>query len=69
MEEKDIESLRHTTWMCQYYVVFTLKCRWMAIYMQIKKRYDIGKILRTLCNQKGMEIIKAKRVKTISTCY
>ena len=58
MKEKDIASLQHTTWRCQYHVVFAPKCRRMAIYGQIKK--DIGQILRTLCDQKGVEIIKAQ---------
>ena len=58
MKEKDIASLQHTTWRCQYHVVFAPKCRWMAIYGQIKK--DIGQILRTLCDQKGVEIIEAQ---------
>ena len=32
MKEKDIASLQHTTWRCQYHVVFAPKCRRMAIY-------------------------------------
>ena len=58
MKEKDIASLQHTTWRCQYHVVFAPKCRRMAIYGQIKK--DIGQILRTLFDQKGVEIIEAQ---------
>ena len=58
MKEKDIESLQHTTWRCQYHVVFAPKYRRMVIYGQIKK--DIGQILRTLCDQKGVEIIEAQ---------
>lgn len=41
---KDIDSLSHTTWRCQYHVVFAPKYRRMVIYGQIKK--DIGQILR-----------------------
>ena len=48
--EKDIASLQHTTWRCQYLVVFAPKYRRMAIYGQIKA--DIGVILRKLCEQK-----------------
>ena len=40
MKEKDIESLQHTTWRCQYHVVFAPKYRRMAIYGQIRR--DIG---------------------------
>ena len=58
MKEKDIESLQHTTWRCQYHVVFAPKYRRMVIYGQIKK--DIGQILRKLCEQKGVEIIEAQ---------
>ena len=65
MREKDIESLQHTTWRCQYHVVFAPKYRRMAIYGQIKKdigqiKKDIGQILRKLCEQKGIEIIEAQ---------
>ena len=58
MKEKDIESLQHTTWRCQYHVVFAPKYRRMVIYGQIKK--DIGQILRKLCEQKGVEIIEVQ---------
>ena len=43
-ENKDVDSLSHTTWRCQYHVVFAPKYRRMVIYGQIKK--DIGQILR-----------------------
>ena len=56
--EKDIASLQHTTWRCQYHVVFAPKYRRMAIYGQI--RTDVGVILRKLCEQKGVEIIQAE---------
>ena len=58
MKEKDINSLDHTTWRCQYHVVFAPKYRRMVIYREIKA--DIGKILRQLCQQKGIEIIEAE---------
>lgn len=58
MKEKDINSLDHTTWRCQYHIVFAPKYRRMAIYGEIK--VDIGKILRQLCQQKGIEIIEAE---------
>ena len=56
--EKDIASLQHTTWRCQYHIVFAPKYRRMVIYGQI--RADIGQILRKLCEQKGVEIIQAE---------
>ena len=58
MKEKDISSLEHTRWRCQYHVVFAPKYRRMAIYGEIKA--DIGVILRKLCEQKGIEIIEAE---------
>lgn len=58
MKEKDIISLEHTTWRCQYHVVFAPKYRRLVIYNEIKK--DIGQILRQLCKQKGIEIIEAE---------
>ena len=58
MKEKDINSLDHTKWRSQYHVVFAPKYRRMAIYGEIK--VDIGKILRQLCKQKGIEIIEAE---------
>ena len=58
MREKDINSLDHTSWRCQYHIVFAPKYRRMEIYGEIK--VDIGKILRQLCQQKGVEIIEAE---------
>ena len=58
MKDKDISSLEHASWRCQYHVVFASKYRRMEIYGQIKQ--DIGVILRKLCQQKGIEIIEAE---------
>jgi len=58
MKEKDINSLNHTSWRCQYHVVFAPKYRRLAIYREIK--VDIGKIIRQLCQQKEVEIIEAE---------
>ena len=56
--ETDINSLSHSKWRCQYHVVFAPKYRRQIIYGKIKE--DIGKILRQLCDQKGIEIIEAE---------
>ena len=61
MKEKDINSLDHTSWRCQYHIVFAPKYRRQVIYREIK--VDIGKILRKLCEQKGVEIIEAEACK------
>ena len=58
VKNKDVNSLEHTSWRCQYHIVFAPKYRRMEIYGQIK--VDIGKILRQLCQQKGIEIIEAE---------
>ena len=54
----DIASLSHSKWRCQYHIVFAPKYRRQEIYGKIKE--DIGKILRQLCEQKGVEIIEAE---------
>ena len=53
----DKNSLAHTQWNCKYHVVFAPKYRRQVIYGKIKG--DIGKILRKLCDQKGVEILEA----------
>ena len=53
----DDSSLSHTRWNCKYHIVFIPKYRRKEIYGQIKS--DIGKILRTLCEYKEVEIIEA----------
>ena len=55
---KDTNSLSHTTWNCKYHIVFAPKYRRQIIYGKIKN--DIGKILRKLCEWKGVEIIEAE---------
>ena len=54
----DLNSLTHSKWRCHYHVVFAPKYRRQAIYGKIKG--DIGKIIRQLCDQKGIEIIEAE---------
>jgi putative transposase len=53
----DNNSLAHTKWRCKYHVVFAPKYRRKEIYGE--KRKEIGKILRELCEWKGVEIIEA----------
>ena len=57
----DNNSLSHTSWNCKYHIVFAPKYRRAAIYGKI--RTDIGKILRLLCERKGIEIIEAEMCK------
>ncbi|WP_337983189.1 IS200/IS605 family transposase [Lysinibacillus sp. C5.1] len=53
----DSKSLAHTTWNCKYHIVFAPKYRRQVIYRQIKA--EIGRILRQLCERKGVEIVEA----------
>ena len=50
-------SLAHIKWNCKYHIVFAPKYRRKEIYGEKKK--EIGKILRQLCEWKGVEIIEA----------
>ena len=54
----DKHSLSHTTWNCKYHLVFAPKFRRQAIYGTIKA--EVGKILRELCERKGIRIIEAE---------
>ena len=58
---KDVNSLSHSKWRCKYHIVFAPKYRRQAIYGEIKR--DIGKILRQLCENKGVRIIEAELCK------
>ena len=53
----DKNTLAHTTWNCKYHIVFAPKYRRQVIYGKLKG--EIGKILRMLCERKGVEIIEA----------
>ena len=54
----DNNSLALTTWNCKYHIVFAPKYRRRAIYGKI--RADIGRIIRMLCERKGVNIIEAE---------
>lgn len=54
----DKNSLAHTKWNCKYHVVFAPKYRRRIIFNHL--RVEIGKILRMLCDRKGIEIIEAE---------
>ena len=57
----DKETLAHTKWNCKYHIVFAPKFRRQIVYGRI--RTEIGKILRSLCERKGIEIIEAELCK------
>ena len=54
----DVRSLAHTRWNCKYHIVFAPKYRRKVFYGE--KKAAIGKILRQLCEWKGIEIIEAE---------
>ena len=54
----DINSLSHTKWNCKYHIVFAPKYRRQVFYKE--KRLAVGKILRQLCEWKGVNIIEAE---------
>lgn len=54
----DKSSVAHTVWNCKYHIVFAPKYRRQIIYGKLKR--EIGKILRTLCERKGVEILEAE---------
>ena len=54
----DIHSLSHSKWNCKYHIVFAPKYRRKVFYGE--KRVAIGKILRQLCEWKGVNIIEAE---------
>ena len=58
MEKNDIQHSAHSTWRCQYHIVFAPKFRRKVIYKEL--RADIGYILRKLCEEKKVEIIEAE---------
>ena len=54
----DVNSLTHTSWNCKYHVVFASKYRRKVFFGE--KGREIGSILRTQCNWKGIKIIEAE---------
>ncbi len=53
-----MNRLSHTSWECKYHIVFAPKYRRQVIYGKMKA--EIGKILRELCDRKGIESIAAE---------
>ncbi|MFU2222138.1 IS200/IS605 family transposase [Streptococcus pluranimalium] len=54
---EDNQSLSHTTYNCKYHIVFAPKYRRQIIYGKYKS--SIGKIIRDLCERKGVTIHEA----------
>ena len=56
--KNEIKHTAHSSYRCEYHIVFGPKYRRKEIYGKLRK--DIGEILRKLCEEKGVEIIEAK---------
>ena len=54
----DWQSLAHVRWECKYHVVIIPKFRRKVLYGQL--RAQVGRILRGLCDQRGVELIEGK---------
>ena len=54
----DSLSLAHTMWNCKYHIVFAPKYRRKVFFKE--KRVEVGKILRKLCEFKGITIVEAE---------
>ena len=54
----DTNSLAHTKWNCKYHIVFAPKYRRKVFYGE--KRYEIGQIIRQLCNWYGANLLEAE---------
>jgi len=50
------QSLSHVRWECKYHVVFIPKYRRKILYGRLRK--GIGRILRELCQQRGVELLE-----------
>ncbi len=53
-----VKQTAHSSYRCEYHIVFAPKYRRKVIYSQLKK--DVGEILRKLCNELKVEIIEAE---------
>ena len=64
MGMNDVNSLSHTRWNCKYHIVFAPKYRRKVFYNE--KRAAVGKILRQLCEWKGVKLSRQKHAQTTS---
>lgn len=56
--KNELKHTAHSTYRCEYHIVFAPKYRRKVIYNEIKK--DVGEIIRKLCNELRVEIIEAE---------
>ena len=53
---REWKSQSHVKWYCKYHIVFSPKYRKKAMFGSLRK--PVGKILRELCNQSGVELVE-----------
>ena len=52
---REWKSQSHVRWYCRYHAVIVPKCRKKATFGRLRR--DIGKILRDLCRQYGVDLV------------
>ena len=58
MNNNNTNSLAHTKWNCKYHIVFAPKYRRKVFFGQYRE--EIGRILRSLCEWKQVNIVEAE---------
>ncbi len=53
---REWQSQSHVRWYCKYHVVFVPKYRKWSLYGSLRRK--IGKVLRELCRQHGVELVE-----------
>ena len=56
--KNEIKHTAHSSYRCEYHVVFAPKYRRKVIYKALRK--DVGEVLRKVCNELKVEIIEAQ---------
>ena len=56
--KNEVKHTAHSSYRCEYHIVFAPKYRRQVIYRQLKA--DIGEIFRKLCSEMKVEIIEAE---------
>ena len=56
--KNEVKHLAHSSYRCEYHIVFAPKYRRREIYGELKA--DVGEIIRKLCKEKNVEIIEAE---------
>ncbi|MBQ2667631.1 MAG: IS200/IS605 family transposase [Clostridia bacterium] len=56
--KNEIKHTSHSSYRCEYHLVFAPKYRRKIIYKELRK--DVGEIMRKLCNELKVEIIEAQ---------